>query len=104
MIDAERFSDLPAEVALRLLGRAIAQAGNEGPVELGKLEALYAALARPRCGREPARLRRTLAGALVTLAGDRIDRRTGPAAVRPRRQQHRLTTRQHGRRSRSKRR
>ncbi len=33
-----RFADLPAEVALRLLGRAIAHAGDEGPVELGKLE------------------------------------------------------------------
>ena len=32
-------------MALRLLGRAIAHTGNEGPVELGKLEALYDGLA-----------------------------------------------------------
>ncbi len=37
-LDAARFLDLPAEVGLRLLGRAIAHCGNEGPVELGKLE------------------------------------------------------------------
>ncbi len=51
-LPAGRFAELPAEVALRLLGRAIARAGNEGPVELGKLEALHAGLAasasRPR--------------------------------------------------------
>ena len=38
------FRALPAEVALRLLGRAVAMAGNEGPVELAKLEALHAAI------------------------------------------------------------
>ncbi len=64
---AVQFADLPAEVALRLLGRAVAQAGNEGPVELAKLEALYAALQRA-----PSRLRRTLAGAMVTLNADRL--------------------------------
>ena len=62
-----RFADLPAEVALRLLGRAIAHAGDEGPVELGKLEALYEALRQA-----PGRLRRTLAGALVTLDAERL--------------------------------
>jgi tRNA(Ile)-lysidine synthase len=66
-IDAARFADLPAEVALRLLGRAIAHTGDEGPVELGKLEALYDALRQPR-----APLRRTLAGALITLARGRL--------------------------------
>ncbi len=65
--DAERFSDLPAEVALRLLGRAIAHAGNEGPVELGKLELLYEALRQAG-----APLRQTLAGALVSLGGGRL--------------------------------
>ncbi len=44
VFDAEKFVRLPAEVALRLLGRAIAHAGDEGPVELGKLETLYEAL------------------------------------------------------------
>jgi tRNA(Ile)-lysidine synthase len=64
---AARFHDLPDEVALRLLGRAIAHAGNEGPVELGKLETLHDALRK--CN---APLRRTLAGALVTLGGGRL--------------------------------
>ena len=44
-LDASAFARLPDEVALRLLGRAIAAIGDEGPVELGKLEALYDALA-----------------------------------------------------------
>jgi tRNA(Ile)-lysidine synthase len=61
VFDAPLFDRLPAEIALRLLGRAAAFAGNEGPVELGKLEALLAALA----SRQGA-LRRTLAGALIT--------------------------------------
>ena len=50
--------ELPAEVALRLLGRAIAHTGDEGPIELGKLELLYDALRRQACrcaGRSPAR-------------------------------------------------
>jgi tRNA(Ile)-lysidine synthase len=62
-----QFRDLPAEVALRLLGRAIAHAGDEGPVELGKLEDLYQALSTA-----PAALRRTLAGAVITLRGERL--------------------------------
>jgi tRNA(Ile)-lysidine synthase len=68
------FADLPAEVALRLLGRAIAHTGDEGPVELGKLEALYQALRQA-----PARLRRTLAGSLVTLTDDRLAVERAPA-------------------------
>ena len=65
--EAAGFASLPAEVALRLLGRAIAHAGNEGPVELGKLEELYHAVRTSR-----ASLRRTLAGAIVTLRGGRL--------------------------------
>lgn len=71
---AARFADLPAEVGLRLLGRAIAHAGNEGPVELAKLEALYDSL-RPG----QSRLRRTLAGALITLGNDRLAVERAPA-------------------------
>ena len=56
---AAQFRDLPAEVGLRLLGRAVAHAGDEGPVELGKLEELYEALrhvsARRCAARSPAR-------------------------------------------------
>jgi tRNA(Ile)-lysidine synthase len=69
------FADLPAEVGLRLLGRAIAHTGNEGPVELGKLEALYEAVRTAA----PHRVRRTLAGALVTLAGGRLTVERAPA-------------------------
>lgn len=67
IVSAVRFGRLPAEVALRLLGRAVAHAGDEGPVELAKLEQLYAALVASR-----APLRRTLAGALITLSGERL--------------------------------
>ncbi len=84
VLDAEKFHRLPAEVALRLLGRAIAHAGDEGPVELGKLEALFENLARG--GEAP--IRRTLAGALVTQAGASLTVARAPprrkaAAVRP---------------------
>ena len=42
--DVAGYVILPAEIALRLIGRAVARAGDEGPVELAKLEALKAAL------------------------------------------------------------
>ncbi len=74
VFEAVRFNDLPAEVALRLLGRAVAQTGDEGPVELAKLEALYDAL---RGSRRP--LRRTLAGALITLDAERLTVERAPA-------------------------
>ena len=69
------------EIALRLLGRAIAHAGDEGPVELGKLEALQAALSAS------GPIRRTLAGALVTrranvLTVERAPPRRGASARR----------------------
>jgi tRNA(Ile)-lysidine synthase len=80
VFDAARFLDLPAEVGLRLLGEAIAHAGDEGPVELGKLEALYVGL------RRETRVRRTLAGAIVTLSGHRLGVERAPrrrnAAIR----------------------
>jgi len=69
-----RFARLPAEVAMRLLGRAIAHTGNEGPVELGKLEALYDSLRQTH-----SRLRRTLAGALITLGSEWIRVERAPA-------------------------
>lgn len=71
-----RYAQLPAEVALRLLGRAIARIGNEGPVELGKLEALFAALTAASGG---VRFRRTLAGALITRSGDSLVVERAPA-------------------------
>ena len=69
-IDAALFSELPEEVALRLIGRMIASIGHEGTVELGKLESLVSAL-REAVG-AGVRFRRTLAGAMVTFAHDRI--------------------------------
>lgn len=70
VIEARRFAGLSGEVALRLLGRAIARLGDEGPVELGKLESLQAALEAAQKGGNS--FRRSLAGALVTLAGVQI--------------------------------
>jgi tRNA(Ile)-lysidine synthase len=75
VFDAKAYSHLPAEIALRLIGRAVAKVGDEGPVELGKLEALKASLdAAQNAGQKAgnARFRRSLAGALVTLAGRQI--------------------------------
>ena len=72
--DTAQFASLPAEVALRLLGRAVAWTGSEGPVELAKLESLYAAMRQ-----SASRLRRTLAGALVTLDSDWIVVERAPA-------------------------
>jgi tRNA(Ile)-lysidine synthase len=69
--DAGGFAGLPAEIALRLLGRAIATRGDEGPVELAKLESLKTALDTAQSGGLK-RFRRSLAGALVTLTGGQI--------------------------------
>ena len=63
------WQDLPDEIVLRLLGRAIGTVGDEGPVELGKLESLNDALMEMARSGVP-RFRRTLAGAMVSL-GDR---------------------------------
>ena len=78
VFDADQFNRLPAEVALRLLGRAIARTGDEGSVQLGKLETLYEALRMEGAGKA-ARWRRTLAGALVTLRGTKLAVERAPA-------------------------
>lgn len=70
-LDARAFAALPEEVRLRLLRRAIDRSGHEGPAELGKVEALLAALDRAAGERQP-RLKQTLAGAVVHLAKGRI--------------------------------
>jgi tRNA(Ile)-lysidine synthase len=70
LMTASAFFELPDEIALRLLGRAIQRMGDEGPVELGKLEALGKALVEGHDmvqRAELTRVRRTLAGALITL-------------------------------------
>ena len=94
--DARAFAAMPEEIRLRLLLRTINRFGLEGPAELGKVEALLAALdqavAGESKGRRPkpnrprpkhTRLKQTLAGALVSLNGDRI--RVEPAPPRRRR-------------------
>jgi len=90
-MDMAAFARLPEEIGLRLLGRVIQWTGNEGPVELAKLEALCASLAAPVDATldqvNPRRFRRTLAGAMITLSGTKLtverapSRRTG---VKPR--------------------
>jgi tRNA(Ile)-lysidine synthase len=78
VFDAKAFAAMPEEIRLRLLLRAIDRIGHEGPAELGKVEALLAALDRAGAtnttGRPNLRpsLKQTLAGALVSLSGDRI--------------------------------
>jgi tRNA(Ile)-lysidine synthase len=84
--DAKAFAAMPEEIRLRLLLRAIDRFGYEGPAELGKVEALLAALDRTvaenAAGRRP-RLKQTLAGALVSLIDGWI--RVEPAPPRRRR-------------------
>jgi tRNA(Ile)-lysidine synthase len=83
VIDAGNFYGLPEELQLRLLERVIDGTGDEGPVELGKLEPLCEALVDtykeslvdPRKSR---RFRRTLAGAVVTLHGGKLSIERAP--------------------------
>jgi tRNA(Ile)-lysidine synthase len=81
--DAKAFARMPEEIRLRLLLRAIERFGHEGPAELGKVEALLSALdgklTENTAVRQP-RLKRTLAGALVSLIDGRI--RVEPAPPR----------------------
>ena len=81
--EARAFAAMPEEIRLRLLKRAIDRCGHEGPAELGKVEALLAALdqagAKKGKARRP-RLKQTLAGALVSLTDGRI--RIEPAPLR----------------------
>jgi tRNA(Ile)-lysidine synthase len=84
--DATAFAALPEEIRLRLLLRAIDRLGHEGPAELGKVEALLAALdsaLQKPAARHPMRLKRTLAGALISLIGDRIIVAPAPPRRRP---------------------
>lgn len=80
---ASEWAKAPAEIRLRLLGRLVAMTGEEGDVELGKLEACERAVMAHHQARVPERFRRTLAGASITLAGDRLTIARAP----PRRKQ-----------------
>jgi len=74
--DACAYFVLPEEIALRLLLRAVEAAGDEGPVELGKLETLHAAI---RASGTRCRFRRTLAGAMITIDGPKMTVERAPA-------------------------
>jgi tRNA(Ile)-lysidine synthase len=91
--DAQAFAAMPEEIRLRLLLRAINQVGHEGPAELGKVETLLSVLDRTAIerSRQPnpnqpkrggARVKQTLAGAMVSLVDGRI--RIEPAPIRRR--------------------
>lgn len=75
-VDARAFLALAAEIQIRLLLRAMARHGHEGPAELGKVEALAKTLKQAAAGRAPPagkiRLKQTLAGAVITLTSDRL--------------------------------
>ena len=83
---AMAFGALPEEIRLRLMLRAIDRFGREGPAELGKVESLLNVLDRSiaenAAGRRT-RLKQTLAGALVSLADDRIRVEPAPPRRRP---------------------
>jgi tRNA(Ile)-lysidine synthase len=85
--DARAFAALAEEIQVRLLLRRIDRIGHEGTVELGKVEALRAALGRAGAATQHAkariRLKQTLAGALVSLVDGRI--RIEPAPPRRKR-------------------
>ncbi len=95
IFDAAGYARLPAEIALRLLGRAVTRAGDEGPVELAKLEALKVALDAAQ-KTAATKFRRSLAGAMVTLAGGQIAVERAPL-----RRGRTLTKRRSGRAKRS---
>jgi tRNA(Ile)-lysidine synthase len=82
LLQAEPFRALAEDIRLRLLNRAIDRTGTEGPAELGKVETLLAVLDRHLKSRGRKRLRRTLAGAMVSVEGDVL--RIGPAPSRRR--------------------
>lgn len=75
------FTVLSEEIKVRLLQRMIDRAGCEGSAELGKVEALLSALESAANDADSGRrilLRRTLAGALVTLTSERISIEPAP--------------------------
>ncbi len=64
--EARGFFLMPEELSIRMLRNALDAEGIEGPSELAKVEALYDALVHAHRG--GGELRRTLAGALVSLS------------------------------------
>lgn len=76
-LDAAGFFALEEEIALRLLVRGLAARASEGPVELAKAERLLSGLVKAY--EAGARVRRTLAGAVVTLRQGRLSIVTAPS-------------------------
>jgi tRNA(Ile)-lysidine synthase len=80
--DPQAFAALSAEIRIRLLLRTLGRVGHEGQAELGKVEALAAALDRAfaESGRRKARFRfkQTLAGAVITLTSGRLSIEPAP--------------------------
>jgi tRNA(Ile)-lysidine synthase len=81
--DARAFAGLPEEIRLRLLRRNLDRVGHEGPVELGKVEALLATLDQAVAAQSG--LKTTLAGAVVSLARGRISITPAPLRRQKRR-------------------
>lgn len=72
-VDMAVFSALSEEIRIRLLSRMINGVATEGPAELGKVEALVADLTSlVSRGQGGKRLRKTLAGALISATTDRL--------------------------------
>ncbi|WP_424629240.1 tRNA lysidine(34) synthetase TilS [Bradyrhizobium sp. SYSU BS000235] len=75
-VDFATFVAMSDEIRVRLLLRAINRIGHEGPAELGKVEALLQAMdeaVRGKTGRKAGiRFKQTLAGAVVSVARDRV--------------------------------
>lgn len=87
-IKTQDFCSVAEEIALRVLQHAIDWTGNEGPAELGKLEALCGALVTALVPPVASgRFRRTLAGAIVTLdKGEiRVERAPSRRSLAPKR-------------------
>lgn len=79
-LDRHGLCELPTEIALRVLSTAVMTVGQEGPAELGKLESLLAAiLAATTAPQDVYRLRRTLAGAMITLDAEQLIVERAPA-------------------------
>jgi tRNA(Ile)-lysidine synthase len=75
IFDFKAFASIPEEIRVRLLQRAIDRFGDEGPAELGKVEALLSALEQVSTKRTDARrpkLKQTLAGAVISLVDGQI--------------------------------